>query len=342
MYTEKQRSQILLIIMLGMGAFIIWAGRGILMGCLWSIILYSICRPVQIYLSEKKRLNNTLSTVIILFGILLLLITPIFIFASMLYKKISGYTSDPAVMDLINQSKVLLLTYIPDAVSIENLISSAKQSFLTILANFLNGTLDSVLQIVVMYLLLFFMLSNRKNFENSILKYLPFHKVHSLKLFKELQQTTLTNLVGQGFIACVQGALVAIMFLIFGLDDPLFWGIICVFLGFVPLIGAALVFVPAGIIEISSGHTGVGIAILVLGFGIITNIDNVIRIFISKMLSHEHPLIILMGVLIGIPVFGIMGLVIGPLLLSWFLLLIKIYEEQKVEEHSQGEDHTSS
>lgn len=342
MYTEKQRSQILLIIMLGMGAFIIWAGRGILMGTLWAIILYSICRPVQIYLSEKKRLNNTLSTVIILFGILVLLITPIFIFASMLYRKISDYSSDPAIMELINQSKQLVLQYLPDSVGIESVIASAKKYLLTLLGNFVNGTLDSVLQIVVMYLLLFFMLSNRKNFENSILKYLPFHRVHSLKLFKELQQTTLTNLVGQGFIACVQGSLVAIMFFAFGIEDPIFWGIICIFLGFVPLIGAPLVFVPAGIIEISTGNTGTGIAILILGFGIITNIDNVIRIFISKMLSHEHPLIILMGVLIGIPVFGIMGLVIGPLLLSWFLLLIKIYEEQKVEEHSQGEDHASS
>lgn len=342
MYTEKQRSQILLIIMLGMGAFIIWAAKGILMGILWAIILYSVCRPLHIYLTEKRRFNTTLSTLLILLGILLVLITPIFIFTAMLYQKITEYGTDPALLGLVQKTKALFLRYLPDSIEFESIIKSAQTYLLKLLSDFLNGTLDSLLHIIVMDLLLFFMLNNRVAFENSILKYLPFHRVHSLKLFKELQQTTLTNLVGQGFIACVQGTLITIGFLICGLEDAFFWGVICIFLGFVPLIGAPLVFVPAGIIAISSGNTWGGIGIMVWGFTLVVNIDNVIRIYISKMVSHEHPLIILMGVLIGIPIFGIMGLVIGPLLLSWFLLLVKIYEEQKHEENSKGENHVSS
>jgi predicted PurR-regulated permease PerM len=312
------------------------------MGILWSIILYSICRPVHIYLTNKKHFKNTLSTVLILFGILVLLITPIYVFSSMVFRKVSEYSKDPFITELITKTKTLLLQYLPDSVDINSLIQSVEKFGVSLLTDFLNGTIDSLLQIVVMYLLLFFMLNNRKSFESSIVKYLPFHRKHSLKLFKELQQTTLTNLVGQGFIACVQGSLVMVGFLIFGFDDPLFWGVICIFLGFVPLIGAPLVFVPAGLIAISNGDTFSGIGIMIWGFGLVTNIDNVIRIFISKMLANEHPLIILMGVMIGIPIFGIMGLVIGPLLLSWFLLMVKIYEEQKADENTQGDDHISS
>jgi predicted PurR-regulated permease PerM len=118
----------------------------------------------------------------------------------------------------------------------------------------------------------------------------------------------------------------ALGFIIFGAKDALFWGVITVFLGFVPLIGAPLVFVPVALIQISNGYTGQGIGLLLYGFILITNIDNVIRYFISKKVADTHPIIIIIGVIIGIPLFGMLGLVYGPLLMTFFVLLVKIFE----------------
>jgi predicted PurR-regulated permease PerM len=178
-----------------------------------------------------------------------------------------------------------------------------------------------------MYFMLYFMLINHHAFEKTILKYMPFQPKNSLRFGSELRSSTYSNVLGQGFIAFVQGSLVSLGFVIFNLSDPLFWGVICFFLSFLPIIGAPIVFVPAGLIAIASGHASDGYGILLWGFLLVTNIDNVIRYFISKYMANTHPLITIIGVIIGIPVFGILGLVFGPLLISWFFLLLKIYEE---------------
>ncbi|MFN5319448.1 MAG: AI-2E family transporter, partial [Bacteroidia bacterium] len=93
---------------------------------------------------------------------------------------------------------------------------------------------------------------------------------------------------------------------------------------FLPFLGAPLVFVPAGLIALSSGNTTAGYGIILWGFLLVTNIDNLLRFFISKYFADTHPLITIIGVIAGVPVFGILGLVFGPLLISWFVLLTKI------------------
>src|SRR6478609_8122240 len=140
MYTEKQRSQILLIILLGMGLFIVWASKGIWMGILWSVILYSICRPIHIYLTVKKHFKNTLSTVLILFGTLALLITPIYIFSSMLFRKIGEYSNDPYIDELITKTKGVLFKYVHDSTEINTLIKNVQDFGVNLLKDFLNGT----------------------------------------------------------------------------------------------------------------------------------------------------------------------------------------------------------
>jgi predicted PurR-regulated permease PerM len=82
--------------------------------------------------------------------------------------------------------------------------------------------------------------------------------------------------------------------------------------------------VPAGLIALAYGDSFAGYGIMIYGFVLVTNIDNVLRYFISRYFADTHPLITILGVIVGIPVFGLLGLVFGPLLISWFLLLTKI------------------
>jgi predicted PurR-regulated permease PerM len=106
----------------------------------------------------------------------------------------------------------------------------------------------------------------------------------------------------------------------------MFWGVITTFISFVPVLGPPVVFVPAAILQIANGNNFAGWAMLVFGFVVIINIDNVLRFMIAKKVGNIHPIITVIGVIIGIPLFGILGLVFGPLLLSYFILLVKIYE----------------
>jgi predicted PurR-regulated permease PerM len=90
-------------------------------------------------------------------------------------------------------------------------------------------------------------------------------------------------------------------------------------------VGSALVFVPGSIYAFATGSTFNGVALLIWGFGLVANIDNVLRIVINKSLGDTHPLITFLGIVVGLPLFGLTGLVIGPLMISFFVLLVKIY-----------------
>jgi predicted PurR-regulated permease PerM len=194
----------------------------------------------------------------------------------------------------------------------------------------LGGTLDIFLTIAMMYFILYFMFVQYQEFERGLLKYAPLREHHAIKFATELKNTTYSNVLGQGFIALIQGMLVSICFFIAGINDAVFWGVVSLFLSFMPVIGAPIVTIPAALILFINGENWQGTFVLLVTFIIIINIDNVIRFMINKRIADTHPIITVVGVVIGLPLFGFVGLVFGPLLLSWFLHLIQVYETDKI------------
>jgi predicted PurR-regulated permease PerM len=180
-----------------------------------------------------------------------------------------------------------------------------------------------------MYFLLYFLFVNYRGFEGSLIHYLPFDDENAVAFGEELKNITYSNIIGQTVIAIIQGAFLAVGFWIFGAKDPLFWGVICAILSFIPLLGPPLIFVPAAVILLADGMTWQGVGLLVWGFGLVINIDNVLRLVIAKKLGDIHPIITVVGVIIGIPLFGLIGLVYGPLLLAYFLIAVRIYKSNK-------------
>ena len=212
----------------------------------------------------------------------------------------------------------------------QNLVESGLQKAGTwateLFPSLISGAFNIILGLLLMYFLLYFMLVDMDKFESALVKYAPFREQNAQRFAEEMRNTTYANVVGQGFIALVQGSLVSLAFYVLGYTDPLFWGIITTFISFVPILGPPVVFVPAALIQIANGNDFAGWGMLIFGFVVIINIDNVLRFMIAKKVGNIHPIITVLGVVVGIPLFGILGLVFGPLLLSYFVLLIKIYE----------------
>lgn len=194
----------------------------------------------------------------------------------------------------------------------------------------LGGAASILITLILMYFLLYFMFTQIREFESALLKYAPFREQHALKFAEALRNSTYSNVLGQGIIALTQGTLLANGFWIFGLPDPIFWGVIGAFISFLPVVGAPTLSIPASIILMAEGHTLKGILLLAYGLLFIGNVDSFLRMMINKRIANTHPLISIIGVFIGIPLFGILGLVFGPLLLSYFLLLLEIYETNRM------------
>ena len=188
-----------------------------------------------------------------------------------------------------------------------------------------NMTYSFVANIVLMLVILYFMLSSGRKMESKVSVYAPFCG-HSLELLKgEIKNMIYSNAVGIPVIMVCQTVVSSLLYYIIGLESYLFWGFMTAMCGLVPLLGTALVYVPMGLYYISMDNWGIGIFVILYGLLIISNIDNLIRILILGKYAHTHPLIVIFGVIAGLPLFGFWGIIFGPLFISGFLLLIKIY-----------------
>ncbi|PRD46995.1 AI-2E family transporter [Sphingobacterium haloxyli] len=329
-FSQRERNIIILLIVLTLGGILLYATRGIFGAFLGTLVMYTLFRKLNIFFIEKWRWPKPLAAGVIIILSIFIIVLPFFGIGSMLVRKALELQENPAwikqIIDAVNQFAGDKLGK-PDLLQ-EQLESSAAY-FGKLLTAVLGGAANVFLEITVMYFILYFLFVNYRGFENGILYYLPFDEEQAVVFSSELKNITYSNILGQSIIAIVQGGCLAIGFVIFDVGDPLFWGVICAILSFIPLLGPPLIFVPAVLVLFSQGNSWQALGLLVWGFGLVINIDNILRFIISKKVGNIHPLITVIGVIIGLPLFGLMGLVYGPLLLSYLLIAVKVYKANK-------------
>ena len=331
-FNYKQRNNIILAGIIVLGCFLVYALSGWLFSSiLGAIVLFTIFRPVYLELVEKRSWNRSLIAVMIILISLVVIVIPLMSLSIMVVNKISG----------INRNSFNIqqwITKIDDYAGYNfqqpHIAENTMQKFgayaTDLFPSILTSAANIFITLLVMYFLLYFMFTEIREFEAALLKYAPFREQHALKFAVALRNSTYSNVLGQGIIAVTQGILLANGFWIFGIPDPIFWGVIGSFISFLPVVGAPTLTIPASVILIAEGHTLKGILLLAYGLLFIGNVDNVLRMLINKRVGNTHPIISIIGVFIGIPLFGILGLVFGPLLLSYFLLLLEIYETNRM------------
>jgi predicted PurR-regulated permease PerM len=330
-FNYKQRNNIVLIILIVLGGGILYSLRYIAGTLLSTIVMYTIFRPVYIHMILKWKWKKAAASVAVIVSSFIIIILPIITLCLMVMNKINEFRHDPLrVRYIVKRLDAFFYKTFNQRNLVDNAMDKASHYASDIFPSLLGGAASLLLGISVMYFLLYFMFRHYSKFEEGLIRFSPFREQNALKFADELKNTTYSNVLGQGLIAVVQGALVSLGFFIFGIPDALFWGVIATFVSFLPLVGAALVFVPAGILELANGNETAGWGILIWGFVLVTNIDNVIRFVIAQRVGNIHPIITIIGVVVGIPAFGIMGLVYGPLLLSYFILTVRIYETSKM------------
>ena len=194
------------------------------------------------------------------------------------------------------------------------------------------GTFEVFIAIGLMYFILFYLLTNRSLIKNSIGDYVPVNKKNLKVIGEEIKAMVRSNALGIPLVAIAQGIVALIGFLIFGVEDPFFWFVIVTIGSMIPFVGTLIGIVPVFILEISSGNSFTAWAILIYGLVVVGSTDNIIRLYVLKRLDNVHPLITLIGVIVGVPLFGFIGLIFGPLLISLFLVLLTIYRKEYPEE----------
>lgn len=195
-------------------------------------------------------------------------------------------------------------------------------------SNILGSTLDTFIAISIMYFILFYMLINQKKLQKVLIEYIPIKDENIKTLGIRIHEVVRSNSIGIPLVALAQGLVALIGFLLFGTESPFFWAVVVTIGSMLPFIGNLLGTIPVFILALSNGDDFQAWGILLYGIVVVGTTDNIIRLFVLKKMDDVHPLITLLGVIIGIPLFGFIGLVFGPLLISLFLLVVRIYKNE--------------
>ncbi|MGH7613070.1 MAG: AI-2E family transporter [Gemmatimonadales bacterium] len=158
--------------------------------------------------------------------------------------------------------------------------------------------------------------------------YIPFSAENTELLRQRFRNVTVSTVVGTGLVAAIQGIMVGLGFWAAGLSNALFWGVVTVVLAILPVVGSALVWGPGVIALAIGGQVGWAIALALWGILAVGNVDYIVRPIVFRRWANIHPIVTLLGALAGVPYFGILGLLIGPLALSYFFELIGMYREE--------------
>lgn len=330
-FNYKQRNNIILAAIIILGCFLVWALSGLFSSILGAIVFFTMFRPVYLNLTVKKGWNKSLVAVLIIFSSFIVIIVPLMSLSIMVVGKIASINKNTFnLQDWVSKIDAYAGQYFNQPHLAENTLQKLGAYATELFPSILGSAANIIITLLVMYFLMYFMFTQITEFETALLKYAPFREQHAVKFAVALRNSTYSNVLGQGIIALVQGSLLALGFFVFGIPDAIFWGVIGTFISFLPVVGAPTLTIPAGIILIANGHSVKGILLMAFGLLFIGNIDNVLRMMINRRVGNTHPIITIIGVFIGIPLFGILGLVFGPLLLSYFLLLLEIYETNRM------------
>lgn len=324
--TKQVNRYIFLSIILIFAFFLFASLRQFFPAFLGAITFYILSKSFACWLIEKKSWSKNMTTILVIIISFFLILLPVAGLISLLYNKISAVLSNPNIItDAIKQVDSVVEQKFHISIISNDTLGSIKSTASGLVSVIFNKSLGFLSTIIMMYFFLYFMMINMNRMEAAILLYLPFKK-DKIKIFgSELVRQTFSNAVGIPAIAVVQGLAGFLCYWIIGLHENGFWGVITGFTSFIPVVGTGIVWVPVAGYMFISGHTWQGIFTVLYGALIMGTLDNVVRFILAKRMADVHPIITVLGVILGLQYFGFLGLIFGPLLISYFFILLKIY-----------------
>lgn len=317
----------LIIMIVGLGILLFRQAQPFMNGILGAFTLYLLLRGFSNWL--KKKIKPLASVWIITIGTTLFILIPLSLFSWALVNQISNLHFDTA--DIIRPAQQMISIIEEktgfDVLSEKNLsfiisqVSSIGHSIMT-------GVSDLIVNLAVAIMLLFFMLWEGDKMEQFISELLPFEENNKREVLQKIQLIVRSNAIGIPLLAIIQGFISLFGYLLCHAPNPVLTAMLTGFASIVPLVGTALVWVPVTAYFFIIGDWVHGLILLAYGGIIISQCDNLIRFILQKKMANIHPLITIFGVVAGLPIFGFMGIIFGPLLVSLFLLFLDMFRKE--------------
>ncbi|MCJ7479097.1 MAG: AI-2E family transporter [Candidatus Nanohaloarchaeota archaeon QJJ-7] len=300
-----------------------------------AVVLVYITHPLYRRL-QRSIGNRTVSSILSMFTLSVVAVIPTIYLADQIV--IQGRTAlitlSTGAIDHIETSALELqieqLTgYVVniDAVLNDALVD-ASTLFSAELPGIITSALDATIGLFVMAITMYYLFKEGEELLDGLKEIMPLDDELEDKMVVELDRMSKAVLFGHVLVSVVQGILAGIGLWLFGIPNVVFWTFVMIVLGLIPLIGNFLVWGPAGLYLIfMDSEPLLGLGLLVYGTIIVGLSDNILRAHVVGKRGNIHPLLVMIGVIGGLPMFGLLGVVLGPLVLGFFVSLLRVYRE---------------
>lgn len=195
------------------------------------------------------------------------------------------------------------------------------------LNTFFSGIFSFIFQIFIIIVAMFFFYRDGDKLHAFALKWSPLSDAYDDSIITKIEHAVSSVVKGALTTAIVQGLMVGLGFAIFGIPNPVLWGVVATIAALIPLVGTGIITMPAGAWLLLTGHPFAGAGLIVWGLVCVGLIDNVLNPYMMKKGMNVHPFLILLSVFGGLAYFGPVGFLAGPIVLAFFFVLLEIYPE---------------
>lgn len=292
-------------------------------GLLGALTIYILVRKQMIRLTTKRKMKRSTAALLITTEAVFFFLIPISLVVWMLVDKLQNLNLDP-------QSIIAPIEEIAGIIKSKtgyDVLGSDTTSFIVsalprIGQAVMGGISSFVVNLFVLVFVLYFMLIGGIKMEAYVNAILPFNATNTEHVIHEINMIVRSNAIGIPLLAVIQGGVAMIGYFIFGAPNALLLGFLTCFATVIPMVGTGLIWFPVAVYMALTGDWPNAIGLAAYGGIIVSQLDNLIRFILQKKMADTHPLITIFGVVIGLSLFGFMGVIFGPLLLSLSLIHI--------------------
>ena len=318
----------LIILIVGLGLVLFRQAQPYISGVLCALTLYILLRRPTFRLARKLG-KPTLASVIMVIAVILFIAVPLTLIVWFVVDKIqqAEWNVNDIIAPATQMFDIIEKKFGIDIVSQESVSFVAGK--LTALGQSVLGGIGSFfINLLVAILLLFFLLNGGRKWEQYLASVIPMKNINKKETMDRINLMVKSNAIGIPLVAILQGIIALIGYLIFNVPNAGLAAIATGFCSIVPIVGTMVVWVPLGIYFMVLGQWGQAIGLLAFSAIFISQSDNLLRFVLQKKMANTHPLITIFGVIVGLSLFGFIGIIFGPLLVSLFLLFVDMFRKE--------------
>ncbi len=335
-FKNLYRRYSLFVLIVGIGITLFVVVTPFLGGLLGAATIYILLRGQLFRLTQRQCWRPTVAAALLVTEAFILFLIPISGIIWLVVSKLQQIIADPdtffaPVRALADSIRMRTGYDLLDEVNITALTASLPRLGQQLVSTIVHFGFNVVILLFVLY----FMLIGGRRMEDYSRSMLPFDHATTQIILREVRRIVQSNAIGIPLIALIQGGVAYLGYLLFGAPDPVFWGLLTCIATVVPVFGAAIIWMPVALYLMTLERWGAALGLIAFGVVVITHVDNVVRFIVQRKLADTHPLVTILGVLIGLSLFGFVGIIFGPLLLSLFIYFVHIFKVRYLDDRTE-------